>query len=181
MLTDKEIIDSIFNKEPEHKRLYTLEYSLGDRCYDGHGRYEEHFAKSNYSSEEISKAYKSATELLGFDYVKEIAAEYMDSSISCKYTGKLLKHGILTPSDFGYSEEEWKEYIDSISENGSFDYEYLNEYLNEDFYDLDQDKFVDIFVKIIKLILPDFELIEVTVPTDGCLNELDNTAYGLFY
>ena len=176
MLTDKEIIDSIFNKELEHKRLYTLEYSLGDRCYDGHGRYEEHFAKSNYSSEEISKAYKSATELLGFDYVKEIAAEFMDSSISCKYTGKLLKHGILTPSDFGYSEEEWKEYIDSISENGSFDYEDLN----EDFYDLDQDKFVDIFVKIIKLILPDFELIEVTVPTNGFLNELEGAGYGLF-
>ena len=177
MLTDKEIIDSIFNKEPERKRLYTLEYSLGDPYDEGHGKCERHFDKSNYSSEEISKAYKSATELLGFDYVKEIAAKYMDSSISCKYTGKLLKHGILTPSDFGYSEEEWKEYIDSISKNGSFDYEDLN----EDFYDLDQDKFVDIFVKIIKLILPDFELTEVITPTDGCLNELDNTAYGLFY
>lgn len=176
MLTDKEIIDSIFNKEPEHKRLYTLEYSLGNPSGDGHGKCERHFAKSNYSPKEISKAYKSATELLGFDFVKEIATDYMDGSISCKYTGKLLKHGILKPSDFEYSEEEWKEYIDSISENGSFDYEDLN----EDFYGLDQDTFVDIFVKIIKLILPDFELTEIITPTDGYLSELEGAGYGLF-
>ena len=150
MLTDKEIIDSIFNKEPERKRLYTLEYSLGDPSDEGHGKCERHFAKSNYSPKEISKAYKSATELLGFDFVKEIASDYMDGSIPRKYIGKLLKHGILKPSDFEYSEEELKKYIDDISEDESFDY--------EDSYDLDQEIFVDIFLKIIKLILPYFEL-----------------------
>ena len=176
MLTDKEIIDSIFNKEPERKRLYTLEYSLGDPSDDGHGKCERHFAKSNYNPKEISKAYKSATELLGFDFVKEVAADYMDGSISCKYTGKLLKHGILKPSDFGYSEEEWKEHIDDISEDGPFDYKDLT----EDSYDLDQEIFVDIFVKIIKFILPDFELTEIITPTDGYLSELEGAGYGLF-
>lgn len=156
MLTDKEIIDSIFNKEPEHKRLYTLEYSLGDRCYDGHGRYEEHFAKSNYSPKEISKAYKSATELLGFDFVKEVAADYMVSSISSNYAKKLLEFGILKSNDFNYED------------------------LNINFYHLDQEMFVDIFVKIIKLILPDFELTEVITPTDGYLSELEGAGYGLF-
>ena len=161
----------------EHKNnkyLYTLEYTLGDSS--GESYHENHFAKSNYSPEEISKAYKSATELLGFNFVKEVGVECDDYSIPCKYTGKLLEYGILEPSDFGYSEEEWIEHLEDIFEGEHLNYGDLN----EDFYDLNREVFVDIFIKIIKLILPDFELTEVITPTDGYLIELVGAGYGLF-
>ena len=69
---------------------------LGDPSGDGHANTSEYHIVATHSVEEITNAYKKTTELLGFDFVKEVGSEYeADGWIPQEYTKKLLELKII--------------------------------------------------------------------------------------
>ena len=55
---------------------YNICFTLGDPSGDGHASTSEYHIVATHSVEEITNAYKKTTELLGFDFVKEVGSEY---------------------------------------------------------------------------------------------------------
>lgn len=53
---------------------YNIGFVIGDPSGDGHACTNHIVA--NHSVDEISEAYKKTTELLGFDFVKEVGVEF---------------------------------------------------------------------------------------------------------
>lgn len=51
---------------------YNIGFVIGDPSGDGHACTTEYHIVANHSVDEISEAYKKTTELLGFDFVKEV-------------------------------------------------------------------------------------------------------------
>ena len=49
---------------------YNVCFTLGDPGGDGHANTSDYHMVSNYSAKEIDEAYKKATEILGFNFVK---------------------------------------------------------------------------------------------------------------
>ena len=95
--------------------------------------------ESNYSVQDITNAYNKATKILGFDFIKTCCVEYGDHYIKNLYTPILIKFNIINKA-----------------ENLEI----------EDFYDIPKgtyyiddgvDEYVDIFIKIVRLVLKDFE------------------------
>lgn len=75
---------------------YNICFTLGDPSGDGHANTSEYHIVATHSVEEITNAYKKTTELLGFDFVKEVGSEYeADGWIPQEYTKKLLELNII--------------------------------------------------------------------------------------
>lgn len=140
-------------------KLHNITFTLGDPSGDGHGHYIVFHMESNYSVKDITDAYNKATEILGFDFIKTCCVKYQESYIKPMYASILVKYGILNKisledTDF-YGVSKGMYYVDDG----------VNEY-------------VDIFIKIIKLILKDFTL-EYRDLHEDSLSILDFAAYGL--
>lgn len=52
--------------------MYNICFTLGDPSGDGHANTSEYHIVATHSVEEITNAYRKTTELLGFDYIKEV-------------------------------------------------------------------------------------------------------------
>lgn len=75
---------------------YNIGFVIGDPSGDGHACTTEYHIVANHSVDEISEAYKKTTELLGFDFVKEVGVEFQsDPWIPEKFTKKLLELEII--------------------------------------------------------------------------------------
>lgn len=143
------------------KDLYNIYFTLGDPFADGHGGYSRYHMKSNYSINEIEEAYKKATSLLGFNFVKECCSNSEEFYIQPKYASILAEKGIIN-----------KEYL-NVDEG----YYPIGAYsLAESFNP--KDEFVDIFISIVQLILPDFKMEERDLEEEE-LVLLFGAAYGL--
>lgn len=141
--------------------MYNIGFTLGDPYEDGHGKYKTFHIECNYSVEDITAAYKDAVKLLGFDYVETVCAEYEDYYIHENETDILLKYGIIKEEDIN------RNVIDNYN------------YCPKDCYILDEDEYVEIFFKIVKLILPDIVYKNRDL-NETQLNLLHCAAYGIF-
>ena len=75
---------------------YNIGFVIGDPSGDGHACTTEYHIVANHSADEISKAYKETTKLLGFDFIKEVGVDFQsDYWIPEKFTKELLKLGII--------------------------------------------------------------------------------------
>ena len=54
------------------KLKYNVCFTLGDPSGDGHANTSDYHMVSNYPAEKIDEAYKKATEIIGFDFIKNI-------------------------------------------------------------------------------------------------------------
>lgn len=140
-------------------KLHNITFTLGDPSGDGHGHYIVFHMESNYSVKDITDAYNKATEILDFDFIKTCCVKYQESYIKPMYASILVKYGILNKisledTDF-YGVSKGMYYVDDG----------VNEY-------------IDIFIKIIKLVLKDFTL-EYRDLHEDSLSILDFAAYGL--
>lgn len=72
-----------------------LNLVIGDWGGDGHNIRENYNIDSNLSVEDFWTAYKKGTQILGFDFIQEIAVEYDDNSISEEYQ-EILKEKLPT-------------------------------------------------------------------------------------
>ena len=75
---------------------YNIGFVIGDPSGDGHACTTDYHIVANHSADEISKAYKETTKLLGFDFIKEVGVDFQsDYWIPEKFTKELLKLGII--------------------------------------------------------------------------------------
>lgn len=135
---------------------YNVCFTLGDPSGDGHANTSEYHMVSNYSAKEIDKAYKKATEILGFDFVENVGVDYQDNELREPYFSILVEKGIIKKEDYEYEDEN-----------------YLNTYLNED-------EFIDIFESICQLVLPDLVIDYRNLEEDRIFS-LEGAAYGIAY
>ena len=120
------------------QKLYNITFTLGDPSGDGHGHYVVFHMESNYSVQDITNAYNKATKILGFDFIKTCCVKYQESYIKPTYASILVKYGVLNKisledTDF-YGVSKGTYYVDD-----------------------GVDEYVDIFIKIVRLVLKDFE------------------------
>lgn len=117
---------------------YNIGFTLGDPS--GDACTTDYHMVTNHSVDEISEAYKKTTELLGFDFIKKIGAEFQsDHWIPKEFTEKLLKLGIIDRKYVVESDSEWG------APNGCYEFECA------------EDEFVDLYFVIAKYSLPDLE------------------------
>ena len=109
---------------------YNVCFTLGDPGGDGHANTSDYHMVSNYSAKEIDEAYKKATEILGFNFVRKVGIDYQDNEIHEPYFSILVEKGIIKKEDYEY-EYDGKTLLDT--------------YLNES-------DFIDIFRNICKLL-----------------------------
>lgn len=63
---------------------------------------------ANHSADEISKAYKETTKLLGFDFIKEVGVDFQSNYwIPERFTKELLKLGIIDEKYVRELDAEW--------------------------------------------------------------------------
>lgn len=75
---------------------YNIGFTLGDPRGDGHACTTDYHIVANHSADEISKAYKETTKLLGFDFIKEVGVDFQSNYwIPERFTKELLKLGII--------------------------------------------------------------------------------------
>lgn len=147
---------------------YNIGFTLGDPGGDGHACTTDYHIVANHSADEISKAYKETTKLLGFDFIKEVGVDFQsDYWIPEKFTKELLKLGIIDEKYVRESDAEWG------APAGCYEFDYAEE------------EFVDLYFAIVKYSLPDLEWsIEVIEWANGegwdiCLNDkLISLTYG---
>jgi len=137
---------------------YNVCFTLGDPGGDGHANTSDYHMVSNYPAKEIDEAYKKATEILGFDFVDKVGADYQDSKLREPYFSILVEKGIIEKEDY--------------------EYEYDGE-TRLDTY-LDEDDFIDIFESICQLVLPDL-VIGYRDLKEQQIFSLEGAAYGIAY
>ena len=137
---------------------YNVCFTLGDPGGDGHANTSDYHMVSNYPAKEIDEAYKKATEILGFDFVDKVGADYQDSKLREPYFSILVEKGIIEKEDY--------------------EYEYDGE-TRLDTY-LDEDDFIDIFESICQLVLPDLEIGYRDLEEQQIFS-LEGAAYGIAY
>lgn len=137
---------------------YNVCFTLGDPSGDGHANTSEYHMISNYSSKEIDEAYKKATEILGFNFVKKVGINHQDNELHEPYFSILIKKGIIKEEDYKY-EYDGKILLDTY---------------------LDESDFIDIFKSICKLVLPDLVINHRDLEEQQILS-LEGTAYGIAY
>lgn len=140
------------------KLKYNVCFTLGDPSGDGHANTSDYHMVSNYPAKEIDEAYKKATEILGFDFVDKVGADYQDSKLREPYFSILVEKGIIKKEDYEY------------------------EYKGETRFDtyLDEDDFIDIFESICQLVLPDLEIGYRDLEEQQIFS-LEGAAYGIAY
>lgn len=137
---------------------YNVCFTLGDPGGDGHANTSDYHMVSNYPAKEIDEAYRKATEILGFDFVEKVGADYQDSKLREPYFSILVEKGIIKREDYEYEYEGET---------------HLNAYL-------DEDDFIDIFEKICNLVLPDLALNYRDLDEEQIFS-LEGAAYGIAY
>lgn len=138
---------------------YNIGFTLGDPDGDGHGCTTEYHIVANHSVNEISKAYKETTKLLGFDFVKEVGVGfYPNPWIPKEFTKELLKLGIIDKEHIGESGASAGCYV---------------------FDDVEED-FVDLYFAIVKYSLPDLKWSYRNLEEETLL-DLYAAAYGFTY
>ena len=131
--------------------MHNIKFTLGDPWGDGHGYHKEFHLESNYSAADITLAYEKATKRIGFDFVKECCSEWEDTTIESDKTEILIKYDIIDAKD-----------------------------LDDNVYHIWNSKYyVEIFIKIIKLIIPDFILQDRDIREEELII-LNGAAYGIF-
>lgn len=119
---------------------YNIGFTLGDPGGDGHACTTDYHIVANHSADEISKAYKETTKLLGFDFIKEVGVDFQsDYWIPEKFTKELLKLGIIDEKYVRESDAEWG------APAGCYEFDYAEE------------EFVNLYFAIVKYSLPDLE------------------------
>lgn len=119
---------------------YNIGFVIGDPSGDGHACTTDYHIVANHSADEISKAYKETTKLLGFDLIKEVGVDFQsDYWIPEKFTKELLKLGIIDEKYVRESDAEWG------APAGCYEFDYAEE------------EFVDLYFAIVKYSLPDLE------------------------
>ena len=137
---------------------YNVCFTLGDPSGDGHANTSEYHMVSNYSAKEIDEAYKKATEILGFNFVKKIGINHQDNELHEPYFSILVEKGIIKEEDYKY-EYDGKTLLDTY---------------------LDESDFIDIFKSICKLVLPDLVINRRNLEEQQ-ISSLEGTAYGIAY
>ena len=137
---------------------YNVCFTLGDPGGDGHANTSDYHMVSNYPAKEIDEAYKKATEILGFDFVDKVGADYQDSKLREPYFSILVEKGVIEKKDY--------------------EYEYEGE-IHLDTY-LDEDDFISIFEDICRLVLPDL-IIDYRDLDEQQIFSLEGAAYGIAY
>ena len=137
---------------------YNVCFTLGDPGGDGHANTSEYHMISNYSADKIDKAYKEATEILGFNFVKKIGINHQDNELHEPYFSILVEKGIIKKEDYKY-EYDGKTLLDTY---------------------LDESDFIDIFKNICKLVLPDLVINRRNLEEQQIFS-LEGTAYGIAY
>lgn len=137
---------------------YNVCFTLGDPSGDGHTNTSDYHMVSNYSAREIDEAYKKATEILGFNFVKKVGINHQDNELHEPYFSILIEKGIIKKEDY--------------------EYEYDDETLLDTY--LDESDFINIFRNICKLILPDL-VIKGRDLEEQQISSLEGTAYGIAY
>lgn len=141
-------------KSQLNKHIISVE--IGDTSRDGHGLFDPYILECNYSAEDIKQAYYKATDLLGFDFIKECCHDYQDYIISPKYTSILVDKGIINKEDLiEETEGRWVKGGYEVQETQEFLYIYLD---------------------IVKLVLTDLDYNNF----NSEYLDLDNAGYGLF-
>ena len=137
---------------------YNVCFTLGDPSGDGHASTSDYHMVSNYPAKEIDEAYKKATEILEFDFIKNVGADYLDNELHEPYFSILIEKGIIKKEDYKY-EYDGKTFFDTY---------------------LDESDFINIFKNICKLVLPDL-VINNRDLKEQKISSLEGTAYGIAY
>ena len=103
------------NKIEEYFPEHIIKIKTGYPGGNGHKKSDEWYFKSNYSNDDLKKAYSKSVELTGADFHRE-CSEYEESSLSTDCIESLYKHGIPI---FDYIDIEPEELIKLF---GSLDY-----------------------------------------------------------
>lgn len=142
---------------------YNIEFTLGDPGGDGHACTTDYHIVANHSADEISKAYKETTKLLGFDFIKEVGVDFQsDYWIPEKFTKELLKLGIIDGKYVRELDAEWG------APAGCYEFDYAEE------------EFVNLYFAIVKYSLPDLEWCSRDLEEET-LWDLYGAAYGFTY
>ena len=137
---------------------YNVCFTLGDPGGDGHANTSDYHMISNYPAKEIDEAYKKATEILGFNFVKKIGINHQDNELHEPYFSILVEKGIIKEEDYKY-EYDGKTLLDTY---------------------LDESDFIDIFKSICKLVLPDLVINRRNLEEQQ-ISSLEGAAYGIAY
>ena len=137
---------------------YNVCFTLGDPGGDGHANTSDYHMVSNYSAKEIDEAYKKATEIHRFNYVKKVGINHQDNELHEPYFSILVKKGIIEKEDYEY-EYKGKTYLDTY---------------------LDEEDFINIFKNICQLILPNL-IIDYRNLEEQRISSLEGAAYGIAY
>ena len=137
---------------------YNVCFTLGDPGGDGHANTSDYHMVSNYPAEKIDEAYKKATEIIGFDFIKNVGSDYQDNELHEPYFSILVEKGIIKEEDYKY-EYDGKTLLDTY---------------------LDESDFIDIFKSICKLVLPDLVINRRNLEEQQ-ISSLEGTAYGIAY
>lgn len=142
---------------------YNIGFVIGDPSGDGHACTTDYHIVANHSADEISKAYKETTKLLGFDFIKEVGVDFQsDYWMPEKFTKELLKLGIIDEKYVRESDAEWG------APAGCYEFDYAEE------------EFVDLYFAIVKYSLPDLEWSSRDLEEET-LWDLYGAAYGFTY
>ena len=157
--------------------MYNCSFTLGDPSCDGHGCTKEYHIFTSHSASEITKAYIDFSQEFGFRYLEEVGADYeCFGGVPENITEKLFELGILTNQErivrFDETGERYK--------NDRYRYLRDEELKYDGWYTFDDclEEFLDIFFKIIKYKLPDFEWCLRDLEEEH-LAVLDGSGYGL--
>lgn len=136
--------------------MYNLTFTLGDPSCDGHGCTREFHIQTNHSKEDIYSAYVDFSAQYGFKYLDMVGDEYdCFGGIPKDITNKLFELGILENKNriiyFDETGERYKDDRYEFSKNYDLRYDGCYE------FDDCEEEFLDIFFKIIKHQIPDFE------------------------
>ena len=136
--------------------MYNLAFTLGDPSCDGHGCTKEFHIQTNHSKEDIYSAYVDFSAQYGFKYLDMVGDEYnCFGGIPKDITNKLFELGILEDKDriihFDETGERYK--------NDRYGFSKDHDLRNDGCYEFDDcdEEFLDIFFKIVKHQIPDFE------------------------
>ena len=137
---------------------YNVCFTLGDPGGDGHANTSDYHMVSNYPAEKIDEAYKKATEIIGFNFIKKVGVDYQDNELHEPYFSILVEKGIIEKEDY--------------------EYEYKGKTLLNTY--LDEEDFINIFKNICQLILPNL-IIDYRNLEEQRISSLEGAAYGIAY
>jgi hypothetical protein len=145
-----------------NKKLHTVNFVLGDYHGDGHGKYSENPFISNFSMDEISKAYEKSVEQTGIDF-EFICSNYEEYEITPELIEQFLQHGLdlktIIPQAFPSADNPYPDYDE---ETGKLS--------------MNKDYFLLVLIEFIKLNLPTLSLEKIKYEVFP-----NFFGYGLFY